>query len=30
MSPKASATLSRRCLQSMIRDFWTISKDTLN
>lgn len=24
-SPKASATLSRRCLQGMIRDFWNIS-----
>lgn len=24
LSPKASATLSRRCLQSMIRDFWQI------
>ena len=23
-SPKASATLSRRCLQGMIRDFWGI------
>ncbi len=22
LSPKASATLSRRCLQGMIRDFW--------
>lgn len=29
LSPKASATLSRRCLQGMIRDFWGISKDTL-
>lgn len=29
LSPKASATLSRRCLQGMIRDFWKISKDTL-
>lgn len=28
-SPKASATLSRRCLQGMIRDFWGISKSTL-
>jgi hypothetical protein len=26
LSPKASATLSRRCLQGMIRDFWGISK----
>lgn len=24
LSPKASATLSRRCLQGMIRDFWKI------
>lgn len=30
LSPKASATLARRCLQGMIRDFWGISKDTLN
>lgn len=29
-SPKASATLSRRCLQGMIRDFWGISDRTLN
>lgn len=29
LSPKASATLSRRCLQGMIRDFWGISKRTL-
>ena len=28
-SPKASATLSRRCLQGMIRDFWTIKKNRL-
>ena len=28
-SPKASATLSRRCLQGMIRDRWKISKNTL-
>ena len=28
-SPKASATLSRRCLQGMIRDFWKISKSRL-
>lgn len=28
-SPKASATLSRRCLQGMIRDFWGIKKGTL-
>ncbi len=29
-SPKASATLSRRCLQGMIRDFCSVSKATLN
>ena len=29
MSPKASATLIRRCLQGMIRDFCGISKATL-
>ena len=29
LSPKASATLSRRCLQGMIRDFCCISKRTL-
>lgn len=29
LSPKASATLSRRCLQGMIRDFFKISKKTL-
>jgi Domain of unknown function (DUF4145) len=28
-SPKASATLSRRCLQGIIRDFWGITKDRL-
>ncbi len=28
-SPKASATLARRCIQGMIRDFCGISKDTL-
>lgn len=28
-SPKASATLSRRCLQGMIRDFWKVSKSRL-
>lgn len=28
-SPKASATLSRRCLQGMIRGFWKISKSRL-
>jgi hypothetical protein len=30
LSPKASAALARRCLQGMIRDFWNISKSTLN
>jgi hypothetical protein len=29
LSPKASATLSRRCLQGIIRDFWDISKARL-
>ena len=29
LSPKASATLSRRCLQGMIRDFWKIKKSNL-
>jgi hypothetical protein len=29
LSPKASATLSRRCLQGMIRDFWNIRKARL-
>jgi hypothetical protein len=29
LSPKASATLARRCLQGMIRDFCGISKGTL-
>ena len=24
LSPKASATLSRRCLQGMIRDYWNV------
>jgi hypothetical protein len=28
-SAKASATLSRRCLQGMIRDFWNINKPNL-
>jgi len=28
-SPKASATLARRCLQGMIRDFWGIQKGRL-
>lgn len=30
LSPKASATLSRRCLQSMIRDYWVMGKGDLN
>lgn len=30
LSPKASATLSRRCLQGMIRDFWDIKLKSLN
>ncbi|MBE5923955.1 MAG: DUF4145 domain-containing protein [Lachnospiraceae bacterium] len=29
LSPKASATLSRRCLQGMIRDYWEISEKNL-
>lgn len=29
LSPKASATLSRRCLQNMIRDFWKIKEKNL-
>ncbi|MBF4180535.1 DUF4145 domain-containing protein [Lelliottia nimipressuralis] len=29
LSPKASATLARRCLQGMIRDFWDVKADTL-
>lgn len=29
LSPKASATLSRRCLQGMIRDFWGINEKNL-
>jgi hypothetical protein len=29
LSPKASATLSRRCLQGMIRDFWGVKKSRL-
>lgn len=27
LSPKASATLSRRCLQGMIRDYWKITNE---
>ena len=29
LSPKASATLARRCLQGMIRDFWGITEKNL-
>jgi hypothetical protein len=29
LSPKASATLSRRCLQGIIRDFWGMTKSRL-
>ena len=29
LSPKSSATLSRRCLQGMIRDFWNVKSSTL-
>jgi hypothetical protein len=29
LSPKASATLSRRCIQGIIRDYWGISKGRL-
>ncbi|MDP8267523.1 MAG: DUF4145 domain-containing protein [Candidatus Tenebribacter davisii] len=29
LSPKASATLSRRCIQGIIRDFWKITKSRL-
>ena len=29
LSPKAAATLARRCLQGMIRDFWGIKKHRL-
>lgn len=29
LSPKSSATLARRCLQGMIRDFWNVKKDRL-
>ena len=29
LSPKASATLSRRCLQGMMRNFWGVSKNNL-
>lgn len=30
LSPKASATLSRRCLQGIIHDFWEIHEKNLN
>ena len=30
LSPKASATLARRCLQGMIHDFWSIKEKNLN
>lgn len=30
LSPKASATLARRCLQGMIHDFWDIREKNLN
>jgi len=29
LSPKASATLSRRCLQGIIRDYWNVKKGRL-
>lgn len=29
LSPKASATLSRRCLQGIIRDYWGVSRQRL-
>jgi hypothetical protein len=29
LSPKASATLSRRCLQGIIRDYWTVKPGRL-
>jgi hypothetical protein len=29
LSPKASATLSRRCLQGVIRDYWGVTKNRL-
>lgn len=29
LSPKASATLSRRCLQGMVRDFWGVKEKNL-
>ena len=30
LSPKASATLARRCLQTMIRNFWNVKEKTLS
>ncbi|QIO07678.1 DUF4145 domain-containing protein [Acinetobacter lanii] len=30
LSPKASATLARRCLQGILRDFWEVKPDNLN
>jgi hypothetical protein len=30
LSPKASATLARRCLQGIIRDFWKVKPNNLN
>lgn len=30
LSPKASATISRRCLQGILRDFWKVKPDNLN
>lgn len=30
LSPKASATLARRCLQGILRDFWQVKPDNLN
>lgn len=30
LSPKASATLARRCLQGMIHDFWNVQEKNLN
>lgn len=29
LSPKSSATLARRCLQGIIRDYWKVQPDTL-
>ena len=29
LSPKASATLSRRCLQGILRDYWEVKPDNL-